>query len=453
MLNNTQKSAAIEVSLPNILGKGVATFWHSRKRYTAWKGSRGSKKSKTTALYIIYMMMRYPLSHALVIRRYFNTLKNSCYADLQWACRRLKVSHLWKFAKGEIIATYLPTGQQILFRGADNPESITSISVQFGGICWVWFEEAFQIESEGTFDMIDESIRAGFIDANGNDIGMPEGYFKRIILTFNPWSPKTWIKARFFDNPSDDVLSMTTTYRINEWLLDEDRARFEEMRVRNPRRARIACDGEWGIEEGLIFENYVIKDFNADMLLNEVDDEFEYVNRDRYGLDFGYATDPFAFLAALVNHQEMKIYIFDEIYKVGMKNLDIVRALESKHLNNEVIIADSAEPKSIDTLRDGIYDSYGHKHRLPNIRPAKKGKGSILSGISKIRDYEIIIKPSCVNFVSEITSYCWKKDPRTDEILDEPVDKNNHLMDCLRYMMEDVGRARFSFDELGMDNY
>lgn len=451
MLNSQQSQPTINVHLPNILGKGVATFWTCKKRYTAWKGSRGSKKSKTVALFIIWAIMKFPLSHALVIRRYFNTLKNSCYADLQWACRRLKVSHLWQFKKGELIATYLPTGQQILFRGADNPDSITSISVPFGGICWVWFEEAFQIESEGTFDMIDESIRAGFIDANGDDIGMPEGYYKRVILTFNPWSPKTWIKKRFFDTPDDAVLAMTTTYKINEWLLDEDRKRFEDMYIRNPSRARVACDGEWGIEQGLIFENYTIKEFDEHYLINDVDDEFTYINMCKYGLDFGYADDPFAFIAIIVNRQERKLYIYDEIYKQHLKNLDIIRELESKHFNNEIIIADSAEPKSIDTLRDGIYDNKGKKHKLPNIKPAKKGKGSILSGINKIKDYEIIVHPRCTNTISELSTYCWDKDRETNELLPSPVDKNNHLMDALRYAMESVGQRGFSFDEMGED--
>jgi phage terminase large subunit len=393
-------------------------------------------------------MMKYPLSHALVIRRYFNTLKNSCYADLQWAARRLKVSHLWQFKKGEVIATYLPTGQTILFRGADDPDSITSISVSFGGICWIWFEEAFQIEKEETFDKIDESVRAGFIDKEGNDIGLPEGYYKRIILTFNPWSERTWMKKRFFDVSHPDVLAFTTTFRINEWLLEEDKRRMEEMYIRNPRRARIACDGEWGIAEGLIFENFRIEAFDEYLLLNEVDEEYHYINDEKFGLDFGYAADPFAVLYFIVNAERKKIWVVDEIYKYECKNLTAVKEIHKKGWDDKFIIGDSAEPKSIDEMRAGIWDGNGRKYSLPLLKGAKKGRGSIQTGIAKIQDYEIIIHPRCTNFITEINNYCWDRDHKTDTIEDVPIDDFNHLMDCMRYAMEDVGKESFRFRPL-----
>lgn len=435
------------IHLPDIVGRSVGRFWKFRGRYTAWKGSRGSKKSKTTALWFIYSIMKYPLAHGLIIRRYMNTHKDSTYSDLQWAAKRLKVSHLWHFPKGEVIATYKVTGQKILFRGVDDVDSITSISVPFGAICFVWFEEAFQIEREDIFDKIDESIRGGFIDHNGNEIGLPDGYFRRIILTFNPWSEKTWIKRRFFDRVDDEILTLTTTYLDNEWLLESDYKLFDRMKRDNPRRYQIAGLGNWGISEGLIFENYIVTEFDPASIEYEMNVMDRLVNKSRFGMDFGYTNDPTAFIAVLISEEKRRIWVYDEIYETGLKNLDIIKLLVYKGYDNRWIKADSADPKSIDTLRDGIYDRDGMLYSLPRIEGAEKGKGSILAGIQKLQDYEIIIHPRCQNFIVEISNYCWKRDNKSDKIMNEPIDEYNHLMDALRYATEDIGRDSFSFDE------
>ena len=184
----------IKKNLPQIIGKGYATYWNYKGRYKVVKGGRGSKKSTTTALWIIYKMMKYPLANTLVIRRVFNTHKDSTYTQLKWASNVLGVSHLWKFSKSPLEATYVPTGQKILFRGLDDPMSITSITVEHGHLCWCWFEEAFQIMNEDDFNKVDMSIRGE----------LPKGYFKQIILSFNPWSEKHWLKKRFFDVIDDD---------------------------------------------------------------------------------------------------------------------------------------------------------------------------------------------------------------------------------------------------------
>ena len=179
----------LRINLPQIVGKGYATYWNYKGRYRVVKGGRGSKKSTTTALWIIYNMMKYPLANTLIIRRVFNTHKDSTYTQLKWASNVLKVSHLWKFSKSPLEATYIPTGQKILFRGLDDPMSITSITVEHGHLCWCWFEEAFQIMNEDDFNKVDMSIRGE----------LPKGYFKQITLSFNPWSEKHWLKKRFFD--------------------------------------------------------------------------------------------------------------------------------------------------------------------------------------------------------------------------------------------------------------
>ena len=163
--------AAKRINIAEIIGRGYKEFWNSKHRYLVVKGGRGSKKSTTTALKIIFNMMKYPLANTLVIRRVFNTLRQSCFQQLRWATERLGVSHLWKFTLSPLEAEYLPSGNKIIFRGLDNSMSITSITVDKGYLCWCWFEEFFQVEKEEDFNRVDMSIRGE----------LPEGYFKQII--------------------------------------------------------------------------------------------------------------------------------------------------------------------------------------------------------------------------------------------------------------------------------
>ena len=233
-----------EVNLPDVIGKGYGKYWYFHGRYRIVKGSRASKKSKTTALWFIYHMMKYPLANTLCVRETFNTLQDSCWADLQWAARRLGVSHLWQFTVSPLKAVYVPTGQVILFRGLDDPLRLASVTVSVGVLCWAWIEEAYEVPEESDFDMIDDVIRGE----------MPAGYFKQLTLTFNPWSHTTWIKKRFFDHaPDDDILAMTTNYKCNEWLDAADLRRFERMKEENPDRYRVAGLGDWGVTGNTIF--------------------------------------------------------------------------------------------------------------------------------------------------------------------------------------------------------
>lgn len=214
-----------EISLQQTIGKGYADFWRFKGRYRVVKGGRGSKKSVTNALWIPYNMMKMPLANTLVLRKAFNTHKDSTWAQLKWAVNRLGVAHLWQFKKSPLEAIYKPTGQKILFRGLDDPMSITSITVDTGYLCWAWFEEAYQIMNEDDFDKVDMSIRGE----------LPEGYFKQLTLTFNPWNEKHWLKQRFFDVKDDpNILALTTNYEINEFLGDDDRKLFDWMKEHKP---------------------------------------------------------------------------------------------------------------------------------------------------------------------------------------------------------------------------
>lgn len=235
-----------EVYLPDLVGGGYNAFWHTRARYRVVKGSRASKKSKTTALWYIYNLMKFPAANLLVVRRTYRSLERSVFAELKWAIARLGVEPLFKCKVSPLEIVYTPTGQKIFFAGLDDPLKLTSITVSAGALCWVWIEEAYEIESEDAFNTLDESIRGE----------LPAGLFKQITLTFNPWSANHWLKRRFFDKPSPDVFAMTVNYKVNEWLDEADRRVFEEMRLRDPERYRVCGLGEWGIVGGQFFPEF-----------------------------------------------------------------------------------------------------------------------------------------------------------------------------------------------------
>lgn len=393
--------------LSDIVLPAYKEFWKTKKTYVVCKGSRGSGKSKHAALWHIYFMMKYPLSNTLVVRKVERTLRDSCYSDLKWAIHRLGVDAYWNCTTSPLEMTYIPTGQKILFRGLDDGYKITSISVPHGVLNFLWLEEFFEISKEDDFDILDESIRGI----------LPEGYWKRVTCTFNPWSEKHFVKKRFFDTQNENVLAMTTTYLDNPYLSETDMQLFEQMKIRNPRRFRVAGLGEFGVAEGLIYENWKEERFELTDIKNP---------QVAFGLDFGYSIDPTAFVAAYIDQPEGKIYIYDELYKQKLSNKMIYDEIAEMGYAKERIIADSAEPKSIDELR-GL--------GLRRIEAAKKGKDSINNGIQFIQNFEIIIHPRCTNFITEINNYTWDKD-KFGNCINKPVDDFNHLMDSLRYGCE-----------------
>ncbi|WP_407399597.1 PBSX family phage terminase large subunit [Treponema sp.] len=405
-------NSALRIFLPDVVGKGYAAFWKFKGRYRVVKGSRASKKSKTTALWIIVNMMQYPQANTLVVRKTFRTLKDSCYTELKWAVHRLGADPWWKFTESPLEAEYLPTGQKIYFRGLDDPLKVTSITVDVGVLCWGWIEEAYEIMSEDDFNILDESIRGS----------CPPGLWKQWTLTFNPWNEHHWIKKRFFDNPDDETLALTTNYMCNEFLDAADLKAFDDMKIRNPRRYAVAGLGGWGIVEGLVYENFREAEFNPK-------DEAFLADHPSlvscFGLDFGYTNDPTAVFCGLLDQKKKQLFVFDELYEKGLSNKRIAESIQAMGYGKERITADSAEPKSIDELK-----SLGLR-----IKGAAKGKDSVKNGIQWIQDLEIIIHPRCVNFITEISNYTWEKD-RFGVMTNAPIDDFNHLMDAMRYALE-----------------
>lgn len=164
-----------KISLSEKVGGGYKDFWNSKHRYRIVKGSRRSKKSKTTALWYIVHMMKHPEANLLVIRQVFNTHKDSTYTELKWAISHLGVEHLWKCTVNPLRITYIPGGNTILFRGLDDALSITSIAVEKGHLCWIWCEECFQIKSLEAFQKLNESMGAK----------LPDGLWHQTTMTFN----------------------------------------------------------------------------------------------------------------------------------------------------------------------------------------------------------------------------------------------------------------------------
>lgn len=398
--------------LSEFVGGGYNEFWKFKGRYRVCKGSRASKKSKTTALWYASWLNKkgYEKANLIVFRKTYRTIKDSCFTDLKWALDRLGLIDEWNITLSPLEMTRKKTGQKILFRGLDDPLKVTSITVETGVLCWAWLEEAYEVMKEEDFDILDESIRGE----------CPEPLFKQWTITFNPWNERHWLKSRFFDNTDLDTLAITTNYKCNEWLDAADIRVFEDMKKRNPRRYAVAGLGGWGVVEGLIFDNWREDYFTLDAIRKAHKDL-----KSAFGLDFGYTNDPTALFCGFVSVADKKLYVWDELYKTGLSNRKIYEEVSEMGYSKEKITADCAEPKSIDELR-----GYGLR-----VDGAVKGKDSINNGIQWIQDLEIIIHPRCSSFLTEISNYTWKVD-KFNKKLNEPIDEFNHLMDAMRYALE-----------------
>nr|WP_090399741.1 PBSX family phage terminase large subunit [Natribacillus halophilus] len=421
-------------SIQDKIGKGYNRFWNNKQFFRVVKGSRGSKKSKNAAINFIHRIMKYPWANLLVIRRYSNTNKQSTYTDLKWAASRLGYSHLFKFNESMPEITYIPTGQKILFRGLDDELKITSITVDVGILSWLWVEEAYQIETPDKFRTVVESIRGSHESPD---------FFKQITLTFNPWSERHWLKAMFFDEETreKDTFATTTTYHLNEWLDDVDRERYEDLYRTNPRRARIVCDGDWGVAEGLVFENFEVRDF-------DIQETIKRVQETTHGQDYGFTNDPTTIVSSAVDLPNKEIWIYDEHYETGMITDDIYSMIESKGLLKASITADNSDPRTIEELR---------RKGVRRIHKAIKKADSIRHGIQWLQGFKIYIHPSCVHTAEEFNTYVFDQD-KEGNWLNQPVDENNHIIDALRYSQEryhlnrnkDTTKTHEAFKSLGL---
>ena len=280
------------------------------------------------------------------------------------------------------------------------------------GISVTKSEEAYQIETEAKFRTVVESIRGSYDD--------PE-FFKQVTVTFNPWSERHWLKKVFFDEDTreKDTFAITTTFRVNEWLDDVDRARYEDLYRTNPRRARIVCDGDWGVAEGLVFDNFHVVDFDIQQKIKEIQET-------AHGMDFGFTNDPTTLPSSVVDLKKKELWIYDEHYEKAMLTEDIYKMIVSKGLLKSVITADSAERRLIQELIN---------KGVRKMRASVKGKGSVNQGILFIQGFKVYIHPTCEHTIEEFNTYTFDQD-KDGKWLNTPIDANNHIIDALRYSLE-----------------
>lgn len=401
----------IKWNLPKMVSSAYAPLFNTKHRYIVYKGSRGSGKSEAEATKVIYDIITKSYVNWLVLRRYANTNRQSTFTLLQKVANRMGVGNLFQFNSSLPEITYKPTGQKILFRGADKPLSITSISVETGNLCRLWVEEAYQLESEEAFDTVDESMR-GIIDN-------PNGFYQT-VLTFNPWNERHWLKKRFFDKDTrvTNSLALTTTYKDNPFLDEDYVNRLLEMKERNPRRARVAVDGEWGVAEGLIYENTIVEKFDIREVLKGA--------RIVRGMDWGYGPDPTAFIEYAINVKTKDVYIFKEMYKQHMLTDEIFKWLYVNGYQQADIRADYANggDRMIQELKN---------KGIKGIKRAHKYE--IMFGVTYLQDYKIHVLPSLEHTIEELNSYVYDTDKEGGWV-GKAVDKNNHLMDAMRYAVE-----------------
>lgn len=416
------ETALSNIYLPDKIGRGYGTMWRSKCRYIAIKGSRRSKKSKTQAQKIIYQLVKYPLSNALVVRRYYNTLRDSCFAELKWAIKNLGLEEYFRCKESSMEITYIPTGQKIFFRGLDDALKITSITVEVGALCWLWVEEAYELEDASEFDKLEESMLGD----------CPPGHYKQITLTFNPWSKSTWIKPRFFDGERPDVLAMTTNYMCNEWLSDEDKAIFDRMRVEQPERYRVSGLGEWGVDGAVYFE-----EFRRDV---HVVDPFPIPEHWLIYRSIDYGLDALAGLYIAVDTHGTA-YVIGEVYEHGLIISDAARALVDSEPREQKYITYAppdlwARMKNTgitveeEYYKNGVSLTQSSNQRIPGWMQVHE-RLKVIQDLDGTPTARLKIFSSCRNLIRCLSTI--KVDERNcNDVATEPHELT-HLPDALRY--------------------
>lgn len=295
-----------------------------------------------------------------------------------------------------------PNGSLMMFSGCDNPEKLKSIP----GITDAIMEEASEF-TPTDFDTVKIRLRGKARLKN------------QIVLMSNPVSKANWIYLRFFKNgcKEESCLIDKSTYHDNKFCNADTVKALESYKVTNPAYYKIYCLGEFGSLSKLVYHNWRVEQLDTENLLTS---GYQLC----VGLDFGYVADATAVAVMLADEKNKKLYVINELYQTGLLNDAIADRLKMMGLAKSQIIADSAEPKSIDELK---------KNGIARIKPSMKGQGSISAGIAKLQEFEIIVDGHCTNFITELQNYSYKKDKATGEYTNEPVDEFNHLMDAARY--------------------
>lgn len=375
------------------------------------KGGRGSLKSSGISLVIPVGIMQDPEANAIIYRKVKDTIYDSVYAQIVWALDKLGVLPLWHLGKSPMELTYRPTGQKILFRGADDPGKSKSIKLAKGYFRFVWFEELTEFQDMEEVQVITQSLLRG---SNAHSA---------CFYSYNPpRSAQSWVNGEALQKDADRLTHHSTYLDAPaQWLGDTFLKEAESLRVNNERAYRHAYLGEVTGTGGQVFDNVTVRPIT----------ELEYMTFDnpRYGLDFGFAVDPDACVRMYYNPALQRLYLFGEYYKAGSSFDATAAAIRRLNPEHRYVVADSAEPRSILELGDrGIH-----------ILGAKKGPGSVEHGVRWLQDRaEIVIDPElCPNAAREFLGYEYAPDGRGGFRAAYP-DQDNHTIDAARYGLEEL---------------
>lgn len=373
-------------------------------RFLVFYGGAGSGKSHFIAQRLVYKALK-SKRKILVLRKVNRTTKASTFQLLLDTINQFGISNYCVINRTDFTIT-LPNGSMFLCMGLDDPEKIKSIT----GLTDAWLEEATEFSLDD-FSQVNLRVRD------------PKAEDQEIILSLNPVSKANWCYLHFFaENPELDEFRKTvrivhTTYKDNPHLPEAYVQALLMMKATNEVYYKIYALGEFGSLDKLIYNNWQKMDFDPDTIKGVA----------LCGLDFGYTNDPTAFTASTLVESERRIYVFKEWGGTGYLNDAIADQIKEMGFAKSIICADSAEQKSIDEIK---------RLGIPRIKPCVKGKGSVLQGIQKLQQYELVVHPSCVNVIEELENYAWKKDRQTNEYINEPAEGYDHYMDSLRYSLQ-----------------
>lgn len=382
----------------------------AKEEYTHYwlKGGRGSTKSSFCSIEIILGMMSSTDSNAVAIRKVGAYLKDSVYEQLIWAIERLGVTAFWQTKLSPLELVYIPTGQRILFRGADKPRKLKSTKVSKGYIRYIWYEEVDEFAGIEEIRTINQSLMRG-------------GKKFDVFYTYNPpRSQRNWVNNEILIEQSNKLVHHSTYLDVPQsWLGEMFLIEAKHLKNTKPERYNHEYLGEVTGTGGEVFTNITVRKIS--------DKEIKGFDNVKRGIDWGYGADPFCYNALHYDKKRKRIYIYFEFYKVGAKFDSIARAIKSENKHNDVIIAESAEPRSNDELRD----------RGLRINKAKKGQGSVEHGITWLQNLEEIIidNERCPETAREFLGYELERD-NNDNFKEGFPDKDNHSIDTVRYALE-----------------
>lgn len=395
---------------PAFYGIAHDIFHHGHTHYD-FSGGRGSLKSSTVSIIVPLLLVANPGTHALVLRKVANTIRDSVYAQYIWAIGELGMAAYWEAKVSPMELIYKPTGQKIMFRGADDPMKIKSIKVPFGYIAVTHFEEKDQFAGRAEIrNILQSTMRGGSVFWNFESYNPP--------ISRDNWANKDSLEER------DDRLCHKSTYlqAPPEWLGEQFLAEAEHLKETDERAYQHEYLGIPVGTGGNVFENLELREI--------MDKEIGSFDQIYQGVDWGWYPDPFAFIRLHYDRARETIYFIDEIYKNKLTNEESGGIIKGCGYSDAYITCDSAEPKST-----ADYRALG----LP-AKEAIKGPGSVDYGMKWLQRRKIVIdRRRTPNAYKEFVNYEYERNKDGDIISGYP-DANNHLIDATRYALERISR-------------